>query len=121
MHTGNFGERRSRCVRARSTMKWLTCPSRWVVTWRSPTALTDFELHVRNRARMEERMYVLIHFFDDSILFLLLLAWIIAGSVLLRLPKRVSSQRRWVGIRSCFVWLGVAELLVVIKLGTLIA
>lgn len=66
-------------------------------------------------------MYVYIHFFDDTILFLLLLAWIIAGSQVLLLPRKVSSKRRRLGIRRCLVWLGVSELLVVIKLGTLVS
>ena len=40
MHSGNDGKRRSRRSRVRSTLKLLTCLSRWAMTWPSPTAST---------------------------------------------------------------------------------
>lgn len=66
-------------------------------------------------------MYVSIHLLDDLILLLLLLAWVIAGSQVFLLPKRVSSRRRRLGIRRCLVWLGLSELFVLMKLGTLVS
>jgi hypothetical protein len=40
MHSGNPGKRYSRRSRVRSAMKFTTCPSRWAMTWPSPTAST---------------------------------------------------------------------------------
>lgn len=65
-------------------------------------------------------MYVSIHLFDDIVLFLLLIAWIITGPLVLRLPRQASSKMQRL-VRRSLVWLGVSELLVLIKLGTLVS
>ncbi|WP_201364666.1 multicopper oxidase family protein [Dictyobacter formicarum] len=66
-------------------------------------------------------MYVSIHFVDDIILFLLLIVWIIAGSQVFLLPRQASSKRQRLGIRRSLFWLGFSELLVLIKLGAVVA